>query len=117
MQIVNLTPHDVHIFNQEGTEIIRTYPVTKDSEGKVIQARVDEKSTIVEDTDGIPTVDKTYTHPINLPEPQEGTVYIVSAIVLSALKGRRTDLVCPDTGPNSVVRNDKTILGVRGFQI
>ena len=89
----------------------------KDADGNVVQARVDEKSTSVEYIDGVPTVNKIYTDPINLPDPEEGTVYIVSAIVLSALKGKRTDLVCPDTGPKSVVRNDKTILGVRGFQI
>ena len=41
----------------------------------------------------------------NLPEPQEGTMIIVSAMVLGA--STRSDLVAPATGHPQTVRNDK----------
>ena len=51
-----------------------------------------------------------------LPEPQPGTLYIVSAMVLSALAGSRSDVVAPATGHPACVRNDKGhILSVPGF--
>ena len=52
---------------------------------------------------------------IDLPEPVPGTVYVVSAMVLSALAGRRSDVVAPATGHPECVRNDKGhILSVPG---
>ena len=51
-----------------------------------------------------------------LPEPQPGTLYIVSAMVLSALAGSRPDVVAPATGHPECIRNDKGhILSVPGF--
>ena len=49
-----------------------------------------------------------------LPAPVEGTVYIVSALVLSALAGSRPDVVAPDTGPDAIRENGQ-IKAVRGF--
>lgn len=49
-----------------------------------------------------------------LPEPQEGVMLIVSAMVLSA--SDRTDLVAPATGHPDTVRNEKGhIVSVPGF--
>lgn len=49
-----------------------------------------------------------------LPEPQEGVMLIVSAMVLSA--SDRTDLVAPATGHPDTVRNKKGhIVSVPGF--
>jgi hypothetical protein len=52
-----------------------------------------------------------------LPDPQEGELIIVSAMVLSAGKAAgRDDLVAPATGHPDVVRNDKGhIVSVPGF--
>lgn len=47
----------------------------------------------------------------NLPEPEEGTIYIVSAMVLAAAKEKgRTDVVHPDC-----IRKDGFIVSVPGF--
>ena len=47
-----------------------------------------------------------------LPEPQEGTIFIVSALVAQALKGARDDLVVPD----DTVRDDRgVIIGCKSF--
>nr|DAU96984.1 MAG TPA: hypothetical protein [Bacteriophage sp.] len=51
-----------------------------------------------------------------LPEPQEGTLLIVSALVLSAAKAvGRTDCVAPATGHPACVRKDGFIVSVPGF--
>jgi hypothetical protein len=51
-----------------------------------------------------------------LPEPQDGVLYIVSAMVLSAGKAQgRTDLVAPATGHPDCVRENGFIKSVPGF--
>lgn len=52
-----------------------------------------------------------------LPEPADSTLYIVSALVLSAAKEKgRTDCVAPATGHPDCVRSDKGfIVSVPGF--
>ena len=42
----------------------------------------------------------------NLPGPQQGIIYIVSAMVLSACKDRQ-DVVAPATGHPETIRNEK----------
>jgi hypothetical protein len=52
----------------------------------------------------------------DLPAPADDTLYIVSGLVLGALKGSRNDVVAPATGHPDVVRNDKgQIASVPGF--
>ena len=52
-----------------------------------------------------------------LPEPEEGKLYIVSAMVLEAGKRiRRNDLLAPATGHPETVRNEQgQIVSVPGF--
>ena len=54
---------------------------------------------------------------VGLPEPEDGVLYIVSAMVLSAGKALgRKDLVAPATGHPNTVRNEKGfIVSVPGF--
>ena len=49
-----------------------------------------------------------------LPVPVEGVCYVVSTLVLSALKGVRKDVYAPDTGPDAVRENGQ-IVAVRGL--
>lgn len=64
----------------------------------------------------IPVVRNTMGRPENVPEPKEGTAYIVSFLVASALP-ERDDLIAPDTTPDSVVRDENgRIVGVKRFQ-
>lgn len=52
----------------------------------------------------------------NLPEPEEGTIYIVSAMVLAAAKEKgRTDVVAPATGHPDCKRENGFIVSVPGF--
>ena len=87
---INLTPHAINL--NDG----RVFPPS----GSV--ARV--SSSFTEIVDDISEV--IYGEVENLPAPKEGTRYIVSAMVLSACKGRQ-DVVAPATGHPLTVRNDK----------
>jgi len=52
----------------------------------------------------------------DLPEPIQDTKYIVSALVLAALRGSRFDVVAPATGHKDAIRNnDGQIISVPGF--
>ena len=94
----NFTPHS----------IVLNSGVTFTSEGI---ARVSNSFTTF-DEDGICEV--KYGEVEGLPEPEDDTLLIVSAMVLSA--SNRKDLVAPATGHPECVRNDKgQIVSVPGF--
>ncbi len=108
-KLTNLTPHEINIISKEGIEL-RLPP-----SGGV--ARASATSEIVAEVNGIEVVKPTFGSVTGLPEPAEDTIYIVSMLVLQALKGQRTDVVGPDTGPESAVRDtDGRIVGVKRFQ-
>ncbi|MBO8164674.1 MAG: hypothetical protein H0Z34_13315 [Brevibacillus sp.] len=112
MTIINLTPHDVHVYDAEGKTAIKTYPASG------IVARVKSSTEIVGEVDGIAVAHITFGEIEGLPNPQPGTKYIVSLLVLQAVDGKRDDLIGPDTGPGSVVRDESgQIVGVRRFQV
>ena len=103
-KFINLTPHDIKLNN--GT----IYPAS----GKV--ARVE--NTFSNFCCGISKV--FYGEIENLPEPEDGTYYIVSAMVLAANNDksvwrRRGDLVALATGHPDCVRKDGFIVSVPGF--
>lgn len=96
----NYTPHSINLNN--GTTYV-----------SLGVARVDSQFTSF-DKDGICTV--KYEDVQGLPDPKPGVKYIVSSMVLNALKGKRNDLVAPATGHPDCVRNDKgQIVSVPGF--
>jgi len=106
--IRNFTPHPVVVYGENGNIITTIEP-----EG--VQVRINEETTTQPEIEGIPVVRKAYTDISGLPEQKEDVWIVVSVLVIQA--SDRTDLVCPDTGPESAVRNDKGhILGVKRFQ-
>lgn len=107
MRVVNLTPHEVTVFDDDDT-VIKTYP----SEGL---ARARQTNVIVGCLDGTPVVRTEFGEVDGLPEPAEDTVYIVSIITVNAAKahGRSTDDLLVTSGP---VRNDRgQTIGCRAF--
>lgn len=103
MKIVNLTPH----------EIVITDGPTFQPSGKV--ARVSVQQVDDGDINGVPVKKQTFGDIVDLPDPADGTVYIVSALVLSAAKAAgRTDCVAPDTA-NAVRDDHGHIVSVPGF--
>ncbi len=110
MKFKNFTPHPVIVFDEAGEKIITSF------EPEEQPARVNEKIKHREPIDGVPVVWKMMTGVKGLPQAESGVTLIVSILVLQA--SNRIDLVAPDTGPGSVVRNERgLILGVRRFMI
>ena len=110
MNIINLTAHTINVFSEE-KEI--AFP----SQGL---ARVKTEEKEVGKINGIPVVKTVYTTVEGLPDMQEDTVYLVSTLVLQALKANgvcRPDCLAPNTGLSGAIRDDQgRIIGVKGFQ-
>lgn len=110
MKVVNLTAHSINV-------ILGEQNIAYPSEGL---ARVKTEEKIIGTVDGIPVVKTVYTTVEGLPDMQEDTVYLVSTLVLQALKANgvcRPDCLAPNTGLSGAIRDDQgRIVGVRGFQ-
>jgi len=103
MIIKNLTPHPINICNNAG-EVTRVIQ----SEGLV---RLKAVTVPAGEIDGVPVTQTEFGQAEGLPEFQEGTFYIVSQLVKSALPDR-TDLLVPA----EVVRDEKgNILGCKSL--
>lgn len=98
VQYLNCTPHELVLNN--GTRI--------PASGQV--ARVAASYT---DFDENGVCKQVFGDVTGLPEPQDGVLVIVSALVLSA--SDREDLVAPATGHKDCVRDNGMIVSVPGF--
>ena len=85
-KFINLTSHDINVLTPKGI-------VTIPTSGKV--ARVSYDTPTIDTIDDIPIISLKYGEVVGLPEPQENTYYIVSAVVRNALKDTRPDVVTP----------------------
>ena len=101
MKLVNLTPHALTLRTPEGIDI--TLPPS----GTV--ARVGTTPGALREVAGIPVSvaeATSYGEVQGLPEPAEGTIYIVSGLVLGRAFGR-ADVFGPGTGPqDGAIRDD-----------
>ena len=102
--LVNLTPHAITLIGQDGCETV--VPAS----GTI--ARVGSTPGTVEPRDGFPCMVASPTvfgEVTDLPAPQDGTVFIVSGMVGSALAGRvrRIDVFMPGTGPHDGARRNE----------
>ena len=97
-KFVNLTPHTINITNGAAYA----------ASGQV--ARVANTHTPF-DADGVASIE--WWEVTGLPEPQDGVLYIVSALVAQAAK--RYDVVSPASGHPNVVRVNGQIVSVPGF--
>lgn len=106
MKIINLTPHAVTIYDADGKTIIATVQPSGDV-GRVTMTR---KQT--DTVNGIPVFVSTAGDVTGLPAPQTGKIYLVSALVRLALKGRR-DVY----SPGELIRNEQgQPTGCRGLE-
>ena len=105
MLVINKTPHDVNIVDQNG-QIIRTYE-RSDSQIRLAVKTVQD----VPLPDGTPTSRTEFGEPEGLPDYVEGVFYIVSQLVKNALPNR-TDLLVPA----EVIRDEKgNIVGCKSL--
>lgn len=63
---------------------------------------------------GIRVVSQITGNVTGLPDAIDGTIYIVSGMVLAALNGVRPDVFAPDTGSDAIRENGQ-IVAVRGL--
>ena len=109
MKYINLTPQDVVLSSG------KTFPATGIVAG-VVMYHLKADWVIKEHKDNIPWYMLQTDMFINLPEPKEGTMYIVSPAVLYAGSILdRHDLVTPAYDHPDVIRNKKGIQCVPGF--
>ena len=88
--MLNLTPHTIRI--QVGDTVV-DYPPSG------VVARVEMTETLADVYNGVPVINRVPGHVIGLPE--EDVPCLVSAMVLSAVTGRK-GVYAPDTGATAV---------------
>lgn len=110
MNIINLTPHTIVVEKPNGERV--SFPPS----GTV--ARVAVRNVPDSPLDGIPVSRPEYGPVEGLPNPEEGTTYIVSMLVGGRVSGR-SDIVGPDSGPTAIRFTEGPQKGqidaVRGF--
>lgn len=105
MNIINLTPHDVVIENEEGKQVFKSI-------GKGNVPRIEFEYGEEEKINGITLTKMTVSGIKNLPPKREDTLLIVPAMISQQIK--RGDLISPDT--NNAKRNEKGFIeSVPGF--
>lgn len=103
MRFVNLTSHDIVIFLGDGT----TCTVLPSG----IVARTTMESEVVAIVNGVQITKDKYGEVFDLPEPQDGVLYIASHIVCKA--AHRSDVICPGA---KIFDKDKNEIGCRGLR-
>lgn len=107
MALINLTPHRLNFYTPQGVTAVEVSGTL---------ARVSSSSQKTGEVAGVPIYSTAFAEVQGLPEPQEGTFYVVSTLILTALKAAglsRPDLVAPGTGPNDgAVRAEGKVVGV-----
>lgn len=100
MEIINLTPHDINFYEEEHTQKIKgCYYIipgalpyhTIPTSGITARAAQTEDNLPAIDCNGVrvPLLQMTYGDPVNLPEPEKGKAYVVSALTVAAAKAAR----------------------------
>ena len=74
MKFINLTPHTLNLFSQDGEEVMSIAP-----SGQV--ARVESRQKKVGTLDGVPIFEQKVGEVKGLPDQKEGVVYITSSFV------------------------------------
>ena len=100
MEIINLTPHDINFYEEEHTQKIKgCYYIipgalpyhTIPASGITARAAQTEDNLPAIDCNGVrvPLLQMIYGDPVNLPEPEKGKAYVVSALTVAAAKAAR----------------------------
>lgn len=103
LELINLTPHDIVLVDENNDPIITIQP-----SGKLARVSTSTEMVGVIRVKGkrIRVTESEFGEVTGLPDPTPGVAYVVSLAVINALKKKRitrTDLFIP----NESVRNDK----------
>lgn len=100
-EMINLTPHSITVRGMNGD-------VTYAPSGVVARVAVAEE--VCGEIDGVPVISRVLGEAQGLPE--EGVPCIVSAMVLSAVPGRK-GVYAPDSGPTAIRENGQVVAVTR----
>lgn len=103
--LINLTPHVLNVLKSDGsTHVI-------EPSGKT--ARVSAKQIVADTVDGIEIFRQEFGEVVDLPEPQEGILFVVSRMVKDRVPNRNDVLV-----PGVAVRDEQgRIIGANGLSL
>jgi len=105
--VINKTPHAVNIVGPNG-QVVRTY---EKSDSQIRLAVITIRGNNL--PDGTPTSKTEFGDPEGLPDFEQGTFYIVSQMVQTALPERKDLLV-----PAEIVRDEKgNIVGCKSLGV
>lgn len=91
---VNLTPHVINVFDAD-VEVMKLAP-----SGMV--ARCTQKDVLDTEINGVKIFKQEFGDVVDLPEPKDGVMFVVSRLVASAAAGRNDLLV-----PGALKRNEQ----------
>ena len=111
MIIKNFTPHTISV--QLSSEVVAFLPV-KGEDGKPVPVRVNQTNSPLPHLEvgelDIPVSVPMYGGVTGLPEPEDGTVLVVSTMVADALRSSgRKDIYVPDSGPDAIRENGQIV--------
>jgi len=112
MNIINLTPHVLNVVANSGKtiEILPSGKVARCTQTNTVW----DNNILVDGTDEFLTINNTtFGQVVDLPEPEEGTLFVVSSIVKSAVPNRNDVL-----RPGEAVRDAAgKIIGCKGLAL
>ena len=104
MTIINLTPHAITFLDGNNSVLATIEP-------SGVVARASQTRERVSEVNGIPVNQCSYGAVIGLPDPQDGTIYLVSALTAQACRNRSDVFIVDDA-----VRNESgQIIGCRAI--
>ena len=104
INFVNLTPHSITFVDDAGNTVLTVEPSGQIARCSVTREKIGE-------INGIPINKSQFGKVENLPEPAEGTIYIVSALTAQAVPDRQDVYITDDA-----VRDDQgRIIGCRAL--
>lgn len=106
MNVINLTPHPI-VLDVEGT--LTTFPASG------IVARVSQTTVGTGMFVAGAEISTSTFGTVEMPTAVEGTIFIVSAMVLTALGGSRKDVIAPKTDATAIRNEAGHIVAVRGW--
>lgn len=104
-KFVNLIGHDITISGHA------TLPKCNNP------CRVETQQMIIGKLAGVPIAKTEFMKIVNLPEPEDGTYYIVSRIVMDYVPFKREDVFCVDTGSTAIRDENGQVVAVTQLSI
>ena len=78
---------------------------------------VETQQMIIGKLAGVPIAKTEFVKIVNLPEPEDGTYYIVSRISMDYVPFNREDVFCVDTGPTAIRDENGQVVAVTQLSI